>query len=78
MYIVQLYLYWMYKSWYMGYISKRPKLSFPRCGTFVTKVAEGSSFCGAKLRACDELIQFNDTKLGRFTEDRITKMLTQS
>ncbi|KAL5249349.1 hypothetical protein ACHWQZ_G018268 [Mnemiopsis leidyi] len=48
------------------------------CGTFVTKVAEGSSFDRAQLRASDQLIQFNDTKLEQFSEDRITKMLTQS
>ncbi|XP_063690015.1 rap guanine nucleotide exchange factor 6-like [Bolinopsis microptera] len=48
------------------------------CGTFVTKVAEGSSFDTAHLRASDELIQFNDTKLDQFSEDRITKMLSQS
>ena len=58
-----------------------PVLTAPcifRCGTFVTKVAEGSSFDRAQLRASDQLIQFNDTKLDQFSEDRITKMLTQS
>ena len=44
----------------------------------MTKVAEGSSFDRAQLRASDQLIQFNDTKLDQFSEDRITKMLTQS
>eukprot|EP00116_Pleurobrachia_bachei_P000614 sb/3460876/ len=48
------------------------------CGIFVTKVMSGSSFDNSLLRSCDQLLQFNDTKLDQFTEDRIAKMLAQS
>ena len=49
-----------------------------RCPIFVTKTAEGSSFEKAGLRTFDELLQFNDTRLDQFTEDRVAKMLSQS